>query len=58
MASARRAEDVRVHDFLIKELGRACLMEFMIWPPTRLVNVGVDNDTATFACRRSSKGGA
>jgi transposase len=45
-------EEVRVHDFLIKELGRAVpygiydLAANMGW-----VNVGVDNDTAAFAAQ-------
>ena len=43
-------EDVRVHDFLIKELGRAVpygIYDFAA--NTGWVNVGVDNDTAAFA---------
>ena len=43
-------EEVRVHDFLIKELVGAVPYGFMIRPPNAgLVNVGVDNDTAAFA---------
>jgi hypothetical protein len=43
-------EDVRVHDFLIKELG--CAVPYGIYDlaaNTGWVNVGVDNDTAAFA---------
>jgi hypothetical protein len=41
---------VRVHDFLIKELGRAVPYEiYDLAANARLVNVGIDNDTAAFA---------
>ena len=43
-------EDVRVHDFLIKELGRAVPYGiYDLAANTGWVNVGVDNDTAAFA---------
>jgi Rhodopirellula transposase DDE domain len=43
-------EEVRVHDFLIKELGRA--VPYGVYDPAAnagWVNVGIDNDTAAFA---------
>ena len=43
-------EDVRVHDFLIKELGRAVPYGiYDLAANTGWVSVGVDNDTAAFA---------
>lgn len=43
-------EDVRVHDFLIKELGRAVPYGiYDLAANTGWVNVGIDNDTAAFA---------
>jgi hypothetical protein len=43
-------DDVRVHDFLIKELGRAVPYGiYDLAANTGWVNVGVDNDTAAFA---------
>jgi hypothetical protein len=43
-------EEVRVHDFLIKQLGRAVPYGiYDIASNAGWVNVGVDNDTATFA---------
>jgi hypothetical protein len=43
-------EEVRVHDFLIKELGRAAPYGiYDLAANTGLVNVGIDNDTAAFA---------
>jgi transposase len=43
-------EEVRVHDFLIKELGRAVPYGvYDLAANTGWVNVGVDNDTAAFA---------
>jgi transposase len=43
-------EKVRVHDFLIPELGRATPYGIYDWARnTGWVNVGVDHDTATFA---------
>ena len=43
-------EDVRIHDFLIKELGRAVLYGiYDLAANTGWVNVGIDNDTAAFA---------
>jgi hypothetical protein len=43
-------EEVRVHDFLIKELGRAVLYGiYDLAANTGWVNVGIDNDTAAFA---------
>src|ERR1017187_4725250 len=43
-------EDVRVHDFLIKELGRAVPYGiYDLATNAGWVNVGVDNDTAAFA---------
>ena len=45
-------EDVRVHDFLIKELGRAVPYGiYDLAANTGWVNVGVDNDTAAFAAQ-------
>jgi transposase len=45
-------EDVRVHDFLIKELGRAVPYGiYDLAANTGWVNVGIDNDTAAFAVR-------
>ena len=45
-------EDVRVHDFLIKELGRAVPYGiYDLAADTGWVNVGVDNDTAAFAAQ-------
>jgi hypothetical protein len=49
-------EDMRVHDFLIKELGRGVPLELMTWRHTGWVDVGVDNDTAASPCRRSDDG--
>jgi hypothetical protein len=43
-------EDVRVHDFLIKDLGRAVPYGiYDLAANTGWVNVGIDNDTAAFA---------
>ena len=43
-------EEVRVHDFLIKELGRAVPYGiYDLASNAGWVNVGIDNDTATFA---------
>lgn len=43
-------EEVRVHDFLIKELGRAVPYGiYDLAANTGWVNVGIDNDTAAFA---------
>ena len=43
-------QDVRVHDFLIKELGRAVPYGvYDLAANTGWVNVGMDNDTAAFA---------
>ena len=43
-------EDVRMHDFLIKELGRAVPYGiYDLAANTGWVNIGVDNDTAAFA---------
>ena len=43
-------EDVRVHDFVIKELGRAVPYGvYDLAANTGWVNVGIDNDTAAFA---------
>lgn len=43
-------EDVRVHDFLIEELGRAVPYGvYDLAANTGWVNVGIDNDTAAFA---------
>jgi hypothetical protein len=43
-------EEVRVHDFLIKELGRAVPYGiYDLAANAGWVNVGIDNDTATFA---------
>ena len=45
-------EEVRVHDFVIKELGRAIPYGvYDIAANTGWVGVGIDNDTATFAVR-------
>jgi Rhodopirellula transposase DDE domain len=45
-----KPEEVRVHDFLIKELGRAVPYGiYDLAANTGWVNVGVDNDTAAFA---------
>jgi transposase len=45
-------EDVRVHDFLIKELGRAVPYGiYDLAANTGWVNIGIDNDTAAFAVR-------
>jgi Rhodopirellula transposase DDE domain len=45
-----KPEEVRVHDFLIKELGRAVPYGiYDLSANTGWVNVGVDNDTAAFA---------
>jgi len=42
-------EEVRVHDFLIKELGRAVPYGiYDLAANTGWVNVGIDNDTAAF----------
>ena len=51
VAQARRpAEEVRVHDFLIKELGRAVPYGiYDLAANAGWVSVGIDNDTAAFA---------
>src|SRR5208283_2354220 len=52
-------EEVRVHDFLIKELGRAVpYMEFMIWPLTRAGSTSGSTTTRRPSrFRRSADGG-
>ena len=48
--SGRSPEEVRVHDFLIAELGRAVPYGvYDLAANTGWVNVGIDNDTAAFA---------
>ena len=51
-------EEVRVHDFLIKEFGRAVPYGiYDLAANAGWVSVGIDNDTAAFAVRRSADGG-
>lgn len=52
-------ETVRVHDFLIKELGRAVPYGvYDLAANAGWVSVGIDHDTAAFAVQRSGPGGA
>ena len=51
-------EEVRVHDFLIKELGRTVPYGvYDLAANEGWVSVGIDHDTAAFPCRRSAVGG-
>ncbi len=51
-------EEVRVHDFLIKELGRAVPYGvYDLAANTGWVSVGIDHDTSAFAVQRSAAGG-